>query len=88
MLARCLTPHVAGVAAAGTAFDLHAGRPDDEVGRGWIHLAPGDLIDGCPYLTHRGHGFFHHYKETQRSAVTDTQLERVVRHKLSIWRIN
>ena len=55
-----LASHVAGVAAACAAFHLHAGRPDDEVGRGGIHLAPGDLVDGRPHLTHGRQRLFHH----------------------------
>lgn len=55
-----LASHVTGVAAAGAAFHLHAGRPDDEVGRGGIHLAPGDLIDGRPHLTDGRQSLLHH----------------------------
>lgn len=61
VLASRLAPHVAGVAAAGAALDLHAGRPDDEVGRGGIHLAPGDLINGCSHFTRGWQGLFHHW---------------------------
>lgn len=32
VLASCLASHVAGVAAASTAFHLDTGGPDDEVG--------------------------------------------------------
>ena len=60
VLASRLASHVAGVAAAGAALHLDAGRPDDEVGGGGIHLAPGDLIDGRPHLTHSWQGLLHH----------------------------
>lgn len=78
VLAGCLAPHVAGVAAASAAFHLDARRPDDEVGRGGVHLAPGDLIDRCPHLTHRWQGLFHHWRVTKRSEVTETWQERAL----------
>lgn len=53
VLARRVTAHVAGVAAARAALHLHTGRPYQEVGRRGIHLAPGDLVDHRPRLTHR-----------------------------------
>lgn len=55
-----LASHVTGVAAACAAFHLHAGRPDEEVGGGGIHLAPGDLVDGRPHLTPGRQSLFHH----------------------------
>ena len=70
VLARRLASHVAGVAAAGAAFHLHAGRPDDEVGRGGIHLAPGDLIDRRSHLTHRRQGLFNNCRGRKGSKVT------------------
>lgn len=51
VLARWGAAHVACVAAARAALDLHAGRPYQEVGRCGIHLAPGNLVDHRPRLT-------------------------------------
>ncbi len=53
VLARRLTAHVACVAAARAALHLHTGRPYQEVSGRGIHLAPGDLVDHRPRLTHR-----------------------------------
>lgn len=53
VLAGRVTAHVACVAAARAALHLHTGRPYQEVGRRGIHLAPGDLVDHRPRLTHR-----------------------------------
>lgn len=78
VLASRLASHVAGVAAAGAALHLDAGRPDDEVGGGGIHLAPGDLIDGCPHLTHRWQGLLHHCRG-ETTQVTDSDQERALR---------
>lgn len=75
VLASRLASHVAGVAAAGAALHLDAGRPDDEVGGGGIHLAPGDLIDGRPHLTHRWQGLLHHCRG-ETTQVTDCKQER------------
>lgn len=46
----------AGVAAAGAALHLHAGRPYQEVGRGGVDLAPRYLVDHRPRLAHRRDG--------------------------------
>lgn len=46
----------AGVAAAGAALHLHAGRPYEEVGRGGVDLAPRYLVDHRPCLAHRRDG--------------------------------
>lgn len=53
VLAGRVTAHVACVAAARAALHLHTGWPYQEVGGRGIHLAPGDLVDHRPRLTHR-----------------------------------
>ena len=53
VLAGRVTAHVAGVAAASAALHLYTGGPYQEVGRCGIHLAPRDLVDHRPRLTHR-----------------------------------
>lgn len=60
-LAGRLASHVAGVTAAGAALHFNTRGPDDKVGRGGVHLAPGNLIDGGPHLTHRRDSFFNHW---------------------------
>lgn len=80
VLAGRLTPHVAGVAAAGAALHLHARRPDDEVGRGGVHLAPGDLVDRRPHLAHRRHGLLYHWGGGKRPSYlwsSDKLLENI-----------
>lgn len=54
-----MAAHVAGVAAARAASDLHARGPDEEVGGRGIHLTPGDLVDHRPRLTHCRHRLLH-----------------------------
>lgn len=46
----------AGVAAASTAFHLHARRPDQKVGGRGVHLAPRYLVDDRPGLADGGDG--------------------------------
>lgn len=66
VLAGRVTAHVAGVAAACAALHLHTGRPYQEVGRCGIHLAPGDLVDHRPRLTHRRDRLLYWNKDTER----------------------
>lgn len=53
---RGLALDAAGVAAAGAALHLHAGRPYQEVGRGGVDLAPRYLVDHRARLAHRRDG--------------------------------
>lgn len=55
----------AGVAAAGAALHLHAGRPYQEIGRGGVDLAPRDLVDHRPCLAHRWDGLLCGHRESQ-----------------------
>lgn len=64
MLAGGVTAHVARVAAARAALHLHAGRPYQKVGRGGIHLAPGDLVDHRPCLAQRRDRLLHWKRAT------------------------
>lgn len=70
VLAGRMTAHVAGVAAARAAFHLHTGRPYQEVGRRGIHLAPGDLVDHRPRLTHRWHRLLYCKKDKEREELS------------------
>ena len=66
MLAGRVTAHVAGVAAARAALHLNTGRPYQEVCRRGIHLAPGDLVDHRPRLTHRRDRLLHCKTDEER----------------------
>lgn len=80
-----MAPHVARVAAAGAAFHLHAGRPNNKVRRSGIHLAPRDFVNYSANFARCGQGFFHFCRRDQMYKKLQHAIRRFFLHQVSVY---